>query len=138
MPQHLDQAAAPAAEYEQMPAVRITPQRLLHQQRQTIKALAHIRVAGRQPNPRAARDRDHRRPLPLASAFINADTVEASTAPVIRIRPPPANSISITPAVSCDPAGAADAGSGKTATGENVACSAGTHSSRRQRNNWLA
>ncbi len=37
--------------------------------------------------------------LPFASAFISAETVEASTDPEIRIRPPPANSISITPGV---------------------------------------
>jgi hypothetical protein len=38
--------------------------------------------------------------LPCASAFISADTVEASTGPEIRIRPPLANSISMTPAFS--------------------------------------
>ena len=63
VPQHLDQAAAPAAEHEQMPAVRIAPERLLHQQRQAVKALAHVGVAGRQPHPHAARNRDHRRRL---------------------------------------------------------------------------
>jgi hypothetical protein len=57
-------------------------------------------MAGRQPNPRAARHRDHRRRLPFTSAFISAATVSTSTAPVIRIRPPVANSISITPALS--------------------------------------
>jgi hypothetical protein len=60
-------------------------------------------MAGRQPNPRAARHRDHRRRLPFASAFISAATVGASTGPVIRIRPPVANSISITPALSATP-----------------------------------
>src|SRR5436190_9517973 len=84
-----------------MPAVRIALERLLYHQCQAIKALAHVGVAGRQPDPRAARDRDHRRRLPFASAFISADTVAASTAPVIRIRPPPANSISITPRRRC-------------------------------------
>src|SRR5205814_8647731 len=33
IPQDLDQAATPAAEHEQMPAVRIAPQRLLHHER---------------------------------------------------------------------------------------------------------
>src|SRR5437016_1290760 len=36
MPQHLDQTTAPAAEHEQMPAVRIALERLLHHQRQAI------------------------------------------------------------------------------------------------------
>jgi hypothetical protein len=75
--------------------------------------------------------------LPFDSAFISADTVEASTAPVIRIRPPPTNSISITPAVAGEASGDATSGSGKTATGENARGDAGRHSSCRQRNNWL-
>ena len=33
VPEHLDQLTAPAAEHEQMPAVRIAPQDLLHLQR---------------------------------------------------------------------------------------------------------
>src|SRR5215475_4357094 len=37
MPEYLDQSAAPATEHEQMPAVRIAPERLLHQERQAIK-----------------------------------------------------------------------------------------------------
>src|SRR5262245_49103723 len=110
MPEHLDQATAPAAEHEQMSAMRIAPERLLHQQRQAIKALAHVGVAGRQPDPRAARDRDHRARSPFASAFISADTVRASTDPVMRIRPPVANSISIEPAGSGTTGIAGDAG----------------------------
>jgi hypothetical protein len=42
-------------------------------------------VAGRKPNSRIARHRDHRRRLPFANAFISAVTAGASTAPVIRI-----------------------------------------------------
>src|SRR4051794_33540910 len=83
-----------------MATVRIALECLLHLQRQTIEAAPHVGVATRQPDARARRDRYHRRRLPLASAFISADTVEGSTAPVIRIRLPPANSISITPAGS--------------------------------------
>ena len=79
MPQDLDQSAAAPTEHEQMPAVRITLERLLHQQRQAIKALAHVGVPSRQPDPRAARGQDHRRRLPFASTFVSADTVEAST-----------------------------------------------------------
>src|SRR6185295_14272248 len=82
VPEHLDQPTAPATEYEQMPAMRIEFERLLHQQCQPIKTLAHIRVASRQPDPRAAGDRDHRRRLPFARACISAVTVRASTGPV--------------------------------------------------------
>jgi hypothetical protein len=44
--------------------VWITPKRLLH-------CLAHVGVPGRQANPRGTRGRDHRRRLPLVSAFID-------------------------------------------------------------------
>src|SRR3954471_17663862 len=121
-----------------MPAMGITPQRLLNHERQAIEALAHVGVAGRQPDPRPIRHRDHRRRLSFASAFISAVTVGASTAPVIRIRPPAANSISITPALSATGGPKADSGSGVMATGLNAA---GTwdrsQSCWRQRNNWL-
>jgi hypothetical protein len=85
-------------EHEQLPAMRIALQLLLHHQGQAIKAFAHVSVTGCQPHLDATRDRDHRCRLFFVSALISADTVEASTAPVIRIRPPAANSISITPA----------------------------------------
>src|SRR5262245_8895231 len=115
-----------------MPAVRITPQRLLHQQRQSIKTLAHVGVPGRQPHPRPARGRDrHRRAA--ASAAITADTVAGSTAPVIRTRAPPANSISTAPAVATGGTGA-----GAIVTAANVnSPPARLHRSRRQRYNWL-
>src|ERR1700704_1781658 len=117
-----------------MPAMGITPQRLLNHERQAIEAPAHVGVAGRQPDPRPIRHRYHRRRL----TFISAVTVGASTAPVIRIRPPAANSISITPALSATGGANADSGSGVMATGLNPA---GTwdrsQSCWRQRNNWL-
>src|SRR5215216_191232 len=133
VPQHLDQSAAPAAEHEQMATVRITLELLLHQQRQSIKTLAHVRMAARQPNPHAARDRDHRRRSPPISAAIVADTVATSTEPVIRSRAPVANSISITPQVTA---------SGGASVATATAANAGTarrrsHNSRRQRYNWL-
>src|SRR3954454_319973 len=71
-----------------MAAVRIAPEQLLHPQRQAVKALAHVGMTGRQPDPCAAWDRDHHRRLLFATAFTSAATVEASTVPVIRIRPP--------------------------------------------------
>src|SRR5208282_275540 len=137
MPQDLEQSAAAPTEHEQMPAVRIMFEYLLYQQRQAIKAFAHVGMAGGQPNPRAARGWDHRRRLPFASAFIRTDTVEASTGPEIRIRPPLANSISMTPVLSGDGEGAAPVSAG-TATGWNTAgiCTR-SQSCWRQRNNWL-
>src|SRR5580692_7168633 len=78
------------------------------------------------------------RRLPFASAFISAVTVGASTVPVIRIRPPVANSISITPALSATAGADAASGSGVIATGLNAAGTwARSHSCWRQRNNWL-
>src|SRR5262249_49454714 len=83
------------------------------------------------------RDWDHRRRLLFASALISADTVEASTGPLIRIRPSVANSISIPPALSGDGEGTIP-GSGATATGLNAAgICARSQSCWRQRNNWL-
>src|SRR5579859_31988 len=128
-----------------MTAVRIALERLLNQQRQPIKALAHVGMARRQPDPGTGRSRDHRRRLPFVSAFISADTVDAATAPEIRIRPPAANSISMTPAASAEDGpvrcGAANDGvavSAATVTGLNTAgMCAGSQSCRRQRNNWL-
>src|ERR1051326_8168521 len=126
VPENLDQD-------EQVPAVRIALQLLLHQQRQAIEALAHVGVAGRQPHPHAARDRDHRGRAIFASPAIRAETIAGSAAPVIRMRVPPANSISIVDGVAADAAAA-----GTIATGENVSrAPAGAHSCCRHRNNWL-
>src|SRR5437660_3466198 len=100
-----------------MPAVRIPLEGLLHHKRQAIKALAHVRVTGRQPNPRATWNRNHRRRRLLgANAAMSAFMVDVSTGPVIRIRPPAANSISITPARAGAAAQAIPA-SGAIATG---------------------
>jgi hypothetical protein len=57
--------------------------------------------------------------LLFASALINAETSEASTAPVIRIRPPAANSTSITPAA-------------EAATAAGNACRSGVIANRRK------
>jgi hypothetical protein len=45
-----------------MAVVRIALERLLHQQRQAVEALAHVGVAGRQPNLYAARQGTRWRP----------------------------------------------------------------------------
>ena len=75
--------------HEQVAAVRIALQHLLHHQRQARKAFAHVRVAGRQPDLHATRDRDHRRSSrsrirPSASVSISLST---------RTRRPPPSSI---------------------------------------------
>ena len=129
-----------------MPAVRVTLERLLHQQRQAIEALAHIGVTARQPNPGAARRWNHRCRLPFARAFIRADTVEAATDPKIRMRSPPANSISIRPGRSKDddPVRSVNGDDGAPASGvtvtelNTVGTGVRSQSCRRQRNNWLA
>lgn len=72
-----------------------------------------------------------------SAAFVRADTVEASTDPDIRIRPPLANSISMTPVLSGDGEDTAPV-SAVIATGSNTAgiCTR-SQSCWRQRNNWL-
>ena len=74
------------------------------------------------------------------NAFISVDTVEGSTGPVIRIRPPALNSISMTPAFAGDGgSGSTAPGSGAIAIGLNVAgICARSQSCCRHRNNWLA
>src|SRR5215471_5145353 len=98
-------------------------------------------MAGRQPHLYACRHCNHRRRLPFARTLISADTVEALTAPIIRIRPPSANSISTVPAGSEDAVGggrAAISSSGAIATGWNAAgIGARSQSCCRQRNSWL-
>src|SRR6266508_352471 len=94
VPQHLDQAAAPAAEHEQVAIVGITLERLLYQQRQAVEALAHVGVAGRQPHPHAARDRDHR-PNP-SSASASATARAGATPSGKRITRPLRSTTSIT------------------------------------------
>jgi hypothetical protein len=109
--------------------VRIAFERRLHQQRQPVKALAHVGVAHRQPHPQSTRDRDNRRPASLASALMIAETVVESAAPAIRIRGLFANSTSLMLAAPA---------SGTTAAGENAGVSrAGPHSCCHQRNTWL-
>src|SRR5882724_111370 len=52
VPEHLDQAAALAAEHEQVATVRIALQHLLHHHRQPIEAAAHVGWTARLPYPR--------------------------------------------------------------------------------------
>src|SRR6516165_9718508 len=67
-----------------MASVWIALERLLHQQRQAVEALAHVGVAGCQPYPRPSRQRDHRRRPPPASVAIAVVSVAASTTPLYR------------------------------------------------------
>ena len=96
MPDDLQKIAPTTAEAKQVAAKRVAMQDLLNLQCQRRKALPHVGMAGREPYPHAGRQRDHRG-RPSASAATTALSVAASTAPVIRIRAPAANSISIAP-----------------------------------------
>src|SRR5215469_11433763 len=109
VPQNLDQPAATAAKHKKLPAVRIALELLLHQERQAVEASPHVGMARRQPHPDAGRKRDHDRRSFAASAPTAADTVAASTAPVIRSRVPSASSISITPTGAGSPDAAVSA-----------------------------
>src|SRR5713226_8819551 len=106
-------------------------QDLLDLQGQRRKALPHVRIAGREPHPHAGWQRGHRC-RPSASAATAAVSVAASTAPVIRIRTPATNSISIAPPLA-EPAGAGAASDpGATIAGTKpICCSAASLRSAR-------
>src|SRR4029077_5687557 len=76
-----------------MAGMRIAPQRLLDDQRQTVESFAHIGVAGHEPHARPTRDRNHRR---VSTLMIRASAVASTSAPT-RIRSPPTSTISIRP-----------------------------------------
>src|SRR5689334_15257883 len=116
-----------------MAAVRIMLELLLHQECQAVEPFAHVGVSAGKPDPNPTRDRDHRRRLARVSALISADTIVLSTGPVIRIRPPVANSTSIALLFAgADPDGS---GSATTVTAEKAGADrAGPHSCRRHRN----
>src|SRR5580700_6440032 len=137
VPQNLDQSAAAAAEYEQVAGVGVALERLLHQQRQAIKAFAHIGMAARQPNLPPGGEWHHRPPPPLASAATVALRA-AGSAPMMRIRDPFANSISINPAAITVVGAAAEIGSDPIRTEANVAASRDPRTScRRHPYSWL-
>src|SRR3982751_3739241 len=79
-----------------MPVIGITPQCFLDLQGEAVHAAAHIGVAGGQPHPHPARQRDHRRTSTCKAAV----TMAGSTTPAIRTRSPCGSSISITPRVA--------------------------------------
>src|SRR4051794_39008394 len=93
MPENLQKIAAPAPEDKKMTRVRIVLQHVLDLERQPVHTLAHVGAAGGEPDPRPARERDHR---PARARSVAATTV-GSGAPEIRTRSPLASSISISP-----------------------------------------
>src|SRR3954447_15865351 len=118
----------------------------LHLQRQPVHALAHVGVAGGQPDPCPAREGDHR-PRRARSA---AATVAGSAAPEIRTRSPPCSSISISPgrvggsseASVTPPTGGGVEGTSATAakpgaTGAAAGAARSTRNRLRQVKSWL-
>ena len=60
MPNDLHQIAPTTTEHVEIAGVRIALQRLLDLERQAVHPLAHVRVTGRDPHPRARAERDNR------------------------------------------------------------------------------
>jgi len=113
------------AEDEDIPAVRISAQRLGHKCYQTMHALAKVYRARSQQDLQARMQRDHAPDRTAAKTVRNAT---ASTAPLSRIRTP-STSISIVPATEI--CGAASAGSPAILIGTN--CSSSRHPLSRAR-----
>src|SRR5262245_37074535 len=95
MPDHLDEPTLAPAKDEEMAAVRIGFELLLHQQRRARESLSHVAMPGRQPHAHAWREADHAR-LRVARMRV---TRPASGAPSTRTRSPFFRSISIVPAL---------------------------------------
>src|SRR5689334_9737198 len=93
MPKNLDQITPAPTEDKNMAAEGVAPQHLLHLEGEPVHAAAHVGVAGREPDPRATRERDHR-PTSARSAAV---TTVGSAVLEIRTRLPSASSISISP-----------------------------------------
>src|SRR5579863_7339859 len=93
MPKNLGEVAPTPAEYVEIASMGIALQALLNRQSQALHAAAHVRVPSGDPNPDAARYRDHRR-LKTSRTRPNAS---ASTFSSTLTRLPSPNSISIRP-----------------------------------------
>src|SRR5215207_8235154 len=138
MPKDFNQIPSSAPKDKQMAAVRVTPERLLHEQGQAVEAFAHVRVARGQPHPHTGRNRDHRRPARMPST---ATMVARSTGPAIRTRPP-AHSTSTTPPTPSSGGRGVSTGEGSTSGtkagsgGRSADCSC-CRRSRRHRNRRL-
>src|SRR5581483_4307345 len=131
MPNHLQQVATATAEAKQVAAQRVAMKDLLDLQGQRRKALPHVGIAGREPYPHAGRQRDHRG-RPSVSAATTAVSVAASTAPVIRIQAPAANSISIAPQVSAGAVNGCRSGAMETAAKRTSSACRGSAQARKR------
>src|ERR1700688_843259 len=93
MPKNLGKIAPTPAEDIEIAGMGIALKALLNRQSQALHAAAHVGVAGRDPDPDAARYRDHRR-LRTSRTRPNAS---ASTFSSTLTRLPSPSAISITP-----------------------------------------
>jgi len=93
MPKNLGQIAPTPAEDIEIAGMGIALQTLLNRQSQALHAAAHVRMPSGDPDPNAARYRDHRRPR-TSRTRANAS---ASTFSSTLTRLPLPSSISITP-----------------------------------------
>ncbi len=103
MPENLDEIAFASAEDEQGARMRIATQALRDPQRQRVHPAPHVRHAGREPDPRPARNRDRRR----SGTPSTRDSAAASTSRSTVTREPSARAISIRPEADGSISGAA-------------------------------
>src|ERR1700681_2451824 len=105
MPQNLGQIATATAEYEKIAAMGVALETLLNLQGQPLHAASHVRMAGRDPDPTARRNRDHRRSstcstLARAAASTLVSTMTRRSLPTTITIRPLAGAASIVGAVS--------------------------------------
>ena len=94
------------AEIPTFAGIRIAPQGLLDLKRQPVHATAHVRNAGRQPDPNPGGNRDHR----ASSAATTRASARASTSAPTMIRWPVTVTISMRPTAAAAPSGASSSG----------------------------
>ena len=103
MPENLQNIAFASSEYEQVAHMRIATQALRDPPRQRVHPAPHVRHAGREPDPRPARNRDRRR----SGTPSTRDSAAASTSRSTVTREPSARAISIRPEADGSISGAA-------------------------------
>src|SRR5271166_2428505 len=96
MPKDLRQVAAATSEDVEIASMGIALQTLLNLKRQTLHAAPHVGMTSRNPDPDAARNRNHRRD----SAFRTRVNAAVSMSAQTMIRSPSERTISIWPAAS--------------------------------------
>ena len=137
MPDDFDQVASPASKNVEIASVWIATKTLLHEKSKTRESTPHVRVPGRQPDPRVARQRNHRRATVLDNALMIFTNVSASGAPAIFMRTFAPNSMDIVAGDNDERSRGISTGSGAIATGTKEANSPGgrakSDNSRRQR-----